>query len=43
MKNKEEKKNTCKSYLSVLGRPNVESLIQFQGAEALGWIYIVSL
>lgn len=32
-----------KGYLSVLGRPDVESLMQFQGAEASGWIYTVSL
>lgn len=45
-KNKElGKKNKIggKGYLSVLGRPDVESLMQFQGAEASGWIYTVSL
>lgn len=38
-----KEKNNGKGYLSGLGRPKVESLIQFHGAETLGWIYAVSL
>lgn len=40
---REKKTPNCMGYLSGLGRPEVESLIQFHAAEASGWICAVSL